>query len=108
MINRIEGGTLVQQVGQGGVVRLVGPHAAAAGRGTARGGVDGDDRLEAGIDRAERLPDHQRLDRLPEPDLVSEDRPFGNRRSCGKERGVDLMRIKIDLGITQRVGENLR
>ena len=50
----------------------------------------------------------RRLDRFSEPDLVSEDRPFGNRRSCGKERGVDLMRIKIDLGITQRVGENLR
>lgn len=43
-----------------------------------------------------------RLDGLTETHLVGEDGPFGQGRLKGKEGGLDLVGIQIDLGISQR------
>jgi hypothetical protein len=39
------------------------------------------------------------LNSLPETDLIRENRAFRKRRLERKQRGLDLMRVKIDLGI---------
>jgi hypothetical protein len=48
-----------------------------------------------------------RLDRLSEPDFVGEDRSFGERAAKGKERGIDLIRVEVDLGVCQHRRELL-
>jgi len=51
--------------------------------------------------------DQSGLDRLAQPNLVGEHRPMRERRAEGKEGGLDLVRVQINLGIDERPGQLL-
>src|SRR4051794_29280224 len=54
------------------------------------------------------LRQHQaRFDRFSKSNLVSQKRPFRKWRMESKERGFDLMRVEVDLGINQRARQLL-
>ncbi len=48
-----------------------------------------------------------RLDGLPKPDFIRQNRPFGERAAEGKEGSLDLVRIEIDLSIGEHGGKLL-
>ena len=45
------------------------------------------------------------LNRLAKSDLVGKDRPAGERRTEGEERRIDLVRVQIDGGVAERLGQ---
>ena len=54
------------------------------------------------------LRDHQAgLDRLAQPHLVGQDHALRQRVAEGEQRGLDLMRVQIDLRIHQRGGQQI-
>ena len=43
--------------------------------------------------------------RLTEPDLISEDHPFGERRSQSEQHCLDLVRVQVHGRVEQRHGQ---